>query len=129
VRAFAVSTAAGFLVVGCAQLPENISEAYASDAYYQTLGCQELRAARGPVQREHNRLAAEQRRFAGVLIPPAQASENARKIARYKGELAAIERTERMKGCTTPPPASEEIDDPEMPSEEPDLNMDEPPDW
>jgi hypothetical protein len=129
VRAIALSTAAGFLVVGCAQLPENIAEAYASDAYYQTLSCQELGAAREPVRREHNRLAAEQRRFVGVLIPPAQASENARKIARYKGELAAIERVERMKECGTSSPASEEIDDPDMPSEEPDVNMDEPPDW
>lgn len=128
-RAFAVSTAAGFLAVGCAQLPENISEAYASDAYYQTLSCQELGAAREPVRREHNRLAAEQRKFAGVLIPPARASENARKIARYKGELAAIDRVERMKGCRMPSPASEEVSDPEMPTEEPDLNIDEPPDW
>jgi hypothetical protein len=97
------------LMAGCAQSPESIMPAYVSDIGYQGLSCQQL-------AEEHSRLSAalmtasvqqENARsndIAGIIliglpVSSLSGANVAPLIARYRGEIEAVQRTMIRKPC------------------------------
>ncbi len=99
-----------FAVAACAKSPDSISAAYISDVTYRSLTCQDLAVesartnaalARASTQQEN----ARTNDTVGVLligVPVSSLSGDniAPEIARYKGELEAINRVSAQKRCS-----------------------------
>jgi hypothetical protein len=100
---------AALAVAACAKSPDSISAAYISDVTYRSLTCQDLAVESARVNQALSRASTQQENArsndtVGVLligIPVSSLSGDniAPEIARYKGELEAINRVQAQKRC------------------------------
>ena len=101
------------LSVGCAKAPESISAAYVSHVSYQSWTCQQLgdedrRLASALALSSKQQEQARTNDTVGVILlglPVSSMSGDniAPQIARLKGEIEAVRKASREKGCLTQP--------------------------
>jgi hypothetical protein len=98
------------VLAACAKSPDSISAAYISDVTYRSLSCQDLAVESARINAALTRASTQQENArtndtVGVLLiglPVSSLSGDniAPEIARYKGELEAINRVSAQKRCS-----------------------------
>jgi hypothetical protein len=107
---FLVMIITAWTLAACAKSPDSISAAYISDVTYRSLNCQDLAVESARINAALARASTQQENArtndtVGVLLiglPVSSMSGDniAPEIARYKGELEAINRVSTQKRCS-----------------------------
>ncbi len=111
----AAACVAAMLVAGCATSPENIQAQYVSHVPYMEWECSQLAAESIRTQQALATASVKQNEtrsndtagviFLGLPVSAMSGGNVAPEIARYKGEIEAINKAMTLKNCGTAPAA------------------------
>jgi len=100
-------------VAACAQTPESVQPAYASDVPYLSYTCQQLGQERARLSAALATAFTQQNEtrsgditgviLLGLPLSSMSGGDIAPQIARYKGEIEAVDSASRKKSCVAPP--------------------------